>query len=116
MIDFRATQKQSPVVLLLRGDLTVSALEDALAPIEAELRRGSRGLLVDVRRVTNLHGDARERFLRWNKEHRAEISALAIVTESTAWRMVIKGLALMGGQKLRAFDEPIRATVWLSER
>lgn len=100
---------------MLRGDLTVAALDDALVPIEAELRRGARGLLVDVRQVTNLRRDVRERFLRWSRAHRDRVSAMAIVTESRAWRVLIKGMALLGTQKLRAFEEPIRATAWLSQ-
>ena len=115
MSQLRATQRQSPVVLLLKGELTVAALNEALAPIDAELKRGARGLLVDVRRVTHLDGAAREHFLRWSKDHGAKISAVAVVTDSTAWRMAIRAMSLVGGRKLRAFDEPIRATAWLGE-
>jgi hypothetical protein len=53
--------------------------------------------------------------LRWSKAHHSEISAMAVVTESPTWRVVIKAMSLVGGRKMRAFDEPIRATAWLSE-
>ena len=115
MGDLRATLKQSPIVLLLRGDVTLRVLDDALVPIDAELRRGPRGVLLDVRNVTRLHGPARERLSSWSRAQRSRISALAVVTTSTPWRVVIKAMSLMGTGKLRAFDEPIRATAWLTE-
>lgn len=113
MLDTKSTLRQSPVVLMPRGDLTLTALQSALEPIEAELRRGPRGLLVDVRQVQNMHGEARDYFLRWTKEHKARISAMAIVTEKKRWRVLVAAASLVRGRALRAFPEPMAATAWL---
>jgi hypothetical protein len=115
MNNTRATQRQSPVVLMLSGDVTVPSLQTALAPIEAELQRGVRGLLVDVRRSTNLDSAARDYFFRWSKERKSKISRMAVVTNSSRHKLLVRALSLVGGQPIRAFDEPIRATAWLGE-
>lgn len=99
---------------MLTGDVTVASLQESLAPIEAELRRGARGLLVDVRRVQHLEGAARDYFFRWSKERKSQVSALAVVTTKTRHKLLVTALAVVGGRRIRAFDEPMRATAWLS--
>lgn len=115
MSSLRATQRQSPVVLMLNGEVSVESLQVSLAPIEAELRRGARGLLVDVRRAVKLHVGVREFFIRWSKDQKRQISAMAIVTNSTRHKLMVRVLSVVGGRPIRAFDEPIRATAWLGE-
>jgi hypothetical protein len=114
MANARATQRQSAVVLMLKGEVTVPSLQSALAPIEAELQRGARGLLVDVRRATKLDSAARDYFFRWSKERRAQISAMAIVTDKTRYKLLVTALSVVGGRPIRSFAEPIRATAWLN--
>jgi hypothetical protein len=101
---------------MLSGEVTVTSLQASLAPIDAELQRGSRGLLVDVRRASKLESSARDHFFRWSKERRNKLSAVAIVTNKTRHKLLVTALAVVGGRPIRAFEEPIRATVWLNEK
>lgn len=114
MVSFSATQRQSPVVLFLNGEVTVTSLVESLLPIEAELKRGKRALLVDLRRASPFHGDARDHLVRWSKQRSDVISAMAIVSEKTSLRMMVKAVSLFGGKPMKAFVEPIAATAWLN--
>lgn len=115
MVSFNATQRQSPVVLFLNGEVTVASLNESLRPVEAELKRGKRALLVDLRRANPFHKDARDHLVRWSKQRSDVITAMAVVSEKTSLRMVIKAVSLLRGKPMKAFVEPIAATAWLNQ-
>ena len=69
-------------------------------------------LLVDATRMTGYDVDARERFIVWNRQHKSQFFAVAIVTGHLRWHMVIRAMALASSQKLCPFTDRATALNW----
>lgn len=103
-----------PLVVTLRGHLTVSSLERELAPLEALLRSGHRALIVDASQMTSYDDEARSQFVAWNRLYKDRIGRVAIVTDRLMWRMVISAMSLAAQQEMQAFASLDHARVWAS--
>ena len=99
------------MVLRLEGHLTLESLELSLALLSVS---PGRPLLVDCTKMESYDSEARERFVGWHREHRAMISAVAVVTDKSLWHMIVSAMSLASGQKMRAFADVEAAHAWLS--
>ena len=77
---------------------------------------GSGGLLVDCSALESYDPGARDAFVEWNRDHKGEFAAVAVVTERDTWRMLVSTMSVTSGQRMRAFSEPDEAQTWLSEQ
>ena len=59
--------------------------------------------------------DARQLFIDWNRAHRKDLEAVAVVSDQTRWQLVVPTMALASGQRMRAFSRRSAALSWLSE-
>jgi hypothetical protein len=100
------------VVVTLAGTLTKGALQASLTELDKQLA-GRRGLLVDAREMGSYETEARDLFVQWNREHRADLTGVAVVTEKVVWHMVVAAMGFAIGQKLRAFAQWDEAEKWL---
>ena len=58
---------------------------------------------------------ARQLFIDWNRAHRRDIDAVAIVTDRPLWHVVVAAMALASTQHMKAFYNPADALSWLRE-
>lgn len=100
------------VELTLAGHLDVAQLDQRLALLEPRLPPEGASLLVDATQMTGYDVLARDRFIAWNREHKQQLFAVAIVTGSLRWHMVIRAMALASSQKLCPFMERGAAEQW----
>jgi len=102
------------VKLTLDAHLSRHALEGALAPVTRELEGTAKpaALVVDCLAMQSYDSDARTRFVEWNAGQRAVVKRVAIVTDKTAWRMVIATMALISKQEMRPFTSKNDAEQW----
>ena len=57
--------------------------------------------------------EARERFVEWNRQHRARLRAVAVVTENRMYHMVISAMAMASGQRMKGFATFDAAHAWV---
>jgi hypothetical protein len=103
------------LTVVLVGHLTRAMLDEKFAPVERQLARDKSaryGLLVDIVGMTGYDNDARSQYIAWHNQHRDQL-AVAVVTASTMWRMVISAVALAAHGQMRAFDSADAARSWL---
>jgi SpoIIAA-like len=99
----------------LRGHLTQERLQGALLEADRALDASSSSvrLIVDCREMSGYDTEARDFFVAWNTRMRARIAKLAVVTERKMWHLVVSGMALASGQRMKAFDDRASALIWL---
>ncbi len=108
------TTNLEPVVITLRGHLTVAALEaelDALAKVVAESNEVP--VIVDCLEMTGYDVLARASFIDFHKRWRNNLLGVAIVTDRVAWKGVVLAMAMASSTKMRAFGDQTSAKVWL---
>lgn len=104
------------VEVVLAGQLTARALEKRLNQASASLASGTaRGVLVDCLAMSGYDHDARESFVLWNRREKSRIARLAVVTDRAMWHLVVSGMALASGGKLKAFNQRLPAIDWLAD-
>ena len=103
------------IELRLEGVLTREALSAALAGIQPHIdaSAGAVVLLVNCEAMTDYELEARAAFVTWNRENRARIERVAIVTVKPLWQMVVSAMSLASGQTLRPFSTAAAARAWL---
>ncbi len=102
----------------LHGHLTTEQLEAELGRVHRQLIGASRprAVLLDCSAMTGYDLAARAVFVEWNRAHRDEISALAIVVVKPLWFAVIASMALASRQTMKAFRHREDARTWLGLR
>jgi hypothetical protein len=100
------------MVLVLEGHLTDEVLENALAQATERLATGPRPLVVDCQTMSTYTREARNLFVKWNQDHKANITRVAIITRKPMWKIVISAMALASTQEMRAFPDLRSAQRW----
>jgi hypothetical protein len=100
------------LTIRLTGHLTREAFEANFAGLHLP-DHGMMALVVDCLPMTGYDIDARHAFVEWNREHKARIRAVAVVTPKVIWQMVVGAMSLASGQTMKAFDTEPQALAWL---
>lgn len=102
-----------PLVGRLEGHLSHAQLEQALAEIAERLRASERApVLLDCSAMTGYDLDARHAFVEWNKQWKAHVTRVAIVTRNRLYHVVIATMSLASGQAMKGFAEYDEALAW----
>lgn len=104
---------QEPFVRLrLAGDVTEFSLARTLGGV---IRPGQdQLLLVDCSDMRDYTPEARELFIDWNRAHKKDILAVAVVSRRNLWQLVVSTMALASAQRMRSFESVEAAESWLS--
>lgn len=103
------------VRLPLAGQLTRAKLDAGFFEVARAIAAAPGGfaLVVDCRSMTGYDGEARERFVEWNRDNRARLAAVAVLTDKRLWHMIVGTMSLASGQRMRAFASETDANAWL---
>jgi hypothetical protein len=102
-----------PVVGRLDGHLTRDQLERVLDGIGEQLRRRELApVLLDCSAMDGYDLDARHAFVDWNKQWKAHVTRVAIVTHNRLYHVVIATMSLASGQAMKGFGEYDDALAW----
>jgi len=93
--------------VIFNGKLTLESLNRAFATIEGDIPQEPQqfDLIVNCLPMESYEIAAREGFVAWNRQHRHQIRAVAILTSKALWNMVIRAMALATGMTMRPFSE-----------
>ena len=113
-----APSKHLQVQLSLVGHLTESALAATLDRTDREIRAATNRptLVVDCLTMSGYDSAARSLFVSWNSRHKRKFLCVAVITKNKLWHMAVSSMALVSGQKMRAFNALADADPWISEQ
>ncbi len=111
-----ASQVEQPEVDYVRINLVGAVNDFGLArQLGGCIRPGQdRLLLVDCLGMVDYTPEARQLFIDWNRAHKRDIGAVAVVTQKTLWHLVVSAMALASGQRMKPFYDLDAALWWLA--
>jgi len=106
-------EPREPVEGRLVGHLTRTQLEQVLDGIAAQLQANvATPVLLDCSAMAGYDLDARHAFVDWNKQFKAQVSRVAVVTPNRLYHLVIATMSLASGQAMKGFAAHDEAVVW----
>ena len=103
-----------PIHLHLVGHLSESGLRDTLSSVQVSIDTADKRvqLVFDCLNMSGYDLAARVAFVEWNARNKERVSAVAVVTQNSLWRVVVATMALVSRQTIKAFATIADADAW----